>query len=403
MLVVALACRGDGEPAAGKTLRDDVGALARRAVLGAFLDAHWRLPIAPQGPPPIGFTEAEASLDPAVCGSCHPKQHAEWRTSWHADAFSPGFAGQLLEGPLASPAELRACQTCHAPLAEQQPVTADGAPSPHFDRALRAHGIVCASCHVRAHRRYGPPRRADAPPPPAEIPHGGFEARSEFQESRFCAACHQFFDDPGVNGKPLENTFAEWRASPQAAAGRTCQSCHMPERAHLWRGIHDPETVRAAVDVELVPATAGEGAVRAWLLLRNRDVGHRFPTYVTPRVFLTVWQEDASGRELDGSRLEATVGREIDFESTPWRERFDSRVAPGESVKLDYALPRAPGAHSLVGRVTVDPDHHYRAVFEKLAATYTDPEARQLMQQAWQRTRHSPYTLAERRLALPDS
>lgn len=400
LLALVIACGGERDAATLGSQASEPP--SRRAVLGEFLDLHWRLPVPAQGSPPPGFSDAEASLDPATCGACHPEQHAEWRTSLHAAAFSPGFAGQLLEGPLAAPAELRTCQTCHAPLAEQQPVAADGRPSAHYDAELRAQGLVCAACHVREHRRYGPPRRADAPRPADPVPHAGFQARAEFQESRFCAPCHQFFDDPGVNGKPLENTWVEWRASPQAAAGRTCQSCHMPDRAHLWRGIHDPAMVREAVDVELVPQAPAQGSLRAHLVLHNRDVGHRFPTYVTPRVFLAVWQEDAAGREIEGSRREATVGRAIDFQASPWRERFDTRVAPGESVKLVYAVPREPAARALVGRVTVDPDHHYRGVFEALAASYTDAHARRLASEAWQRTRTSSYVLAERRLALSD-
>lgn len=370
----------------------------RARVLGPFLAEHWRLPIPAQGEPPASFEPLEASLDPEACGACHPRQLAEWRTSLHAGAFSPGFAGQLVDGVLGAPAEIRQCQTCHAPLTEQLPYDAEGAPNPLYDPALRARGLVCATCHVRAHRRFGPTRRPELPPRAAVLPHGGFEERAEFGESRFCAPCHQFFDAEGVNGKPIENTLAEWRESPQAAAGRTCQSCHMPDRAHTWRGIHDPETVRAAVDVEFVPQSlAGEG-VSAALVLRNRDVGHRFPSYVTPRIFLAVWQEDAAGDEIAGSRLESTLGREIDFRER--EERFDTRVAPGESATLDYRRPRAAGAAALVGRVTVDPDHHYRGVFASLVERLKDPEAQRRIAEAHRRATVSSYVLAEQRLPL---
>ena len=33
---------------------------------------------------------------------------------------------------------------------------------------------------------------------------------------------------------------------PQASRQVTCQTCHMPDRRHLWRGIHDPAMVAAA-------------------------------------------------------------------------------------------------------------------------------------------------------------
>jgi hypothetical protein len=373
----------------------------RARLLGSFLDGYWELPVPPQGEAPGEFSQADASLDPAICGACHPKQHFEWHTSLHARAFSPGFAGQLVEGDLATPLEVRNCQTCHAPLAEQQPYAADLQASRGFDPALRQHGVLCAACHVRTHRRHGPPRRSDAPLPPELVPHGGFEAHTEFMQSRFCAACHQFFDDPGVNGKPLENTFVEWNQSPHAAQGKTCQSCHMPGRAHLWRGIHDPEMVRAAVDVELVAFDLAGEPLRAALVLRSREVGHAFPTYVTPRVFLRLWQEDVEGRELEGTRVEAVIGREIDFASSPWRESFDTRVAPGESVRLDYRVERRAGATALVGRVMVDPDFHYRGVFAALLDTLEAPGARAQIEEAVRRVSDSRYVLSETRRPLP--
>lgn len=368
--------------------------LDRAETLGAFLAEHWRLPVPAQGPAPEGWSEAESSLDPVTCGACHPKQFSEWRTSLHAGAWSPGFYGQLIEGSLADERNRHACQTCHTPLAEQ--LLADGFGG--GDAALRAQGLVCAGCHVRAHQRFGPPRREGLPPVPEPVPHGGFEVRSEWQESRFCAECHQFWNDPGINGKPVQNTFVEWQQSPQAKAGRTCQSCHMPDRAHRWRGIHDPDTVRAAVDAELVLASAG-GRIEASLVLTNRDVGHAFPTYVTPRVFLSIHQADARGQEIPDTRMRATVGRQIDFGRGV--EQFDTRVLPGESVVLDYTRERHADAVFLQGRVEVDPDHHYRGVFESLVGQYEDPRAVEAMRQALGRTRTSSYELATFRRRLP--
>jgi hypothetical protein len=366
------------------------GAGEREDMLGPFLARHWRLPVPEQGPPPEGFTAQESGLDPASCGSCHPQQYLDWQTTLHAGAYSPGFAGQLIEGPLAERQERDACLTCHSPLAEQQ-----------RDAALRAQGVVCAACHVRRRRTFGPARRADAPPAPTPVPHDGFEVRAEYQQARFCAECHQFFDGAAPGGKPIQNTFVEWQASPQAARGETCQSCHMPDRAHRWRGIHDPDTVRAAVDVALAPAGAGlDGpGLQAALLVSNRAVGHRFPTYITPRVRVAMWQEDAAGRALPGTREEAWIARVLDF--SDWSEISDTRIPPGESVKLDYDRPRAAGAAALVGRVTVDPDYHYRGVFQELLQTYSDEAALARMRQALERASATVYVLRELRLPLP--
>ncbi len=393
LLPAALACERETSPPPAASR------LERETVLGPFLSRHWLLPVPGQGAPPAGWSAVEVSLDPALCGVCHPQQLADWRTSLHAHAYSPGFAGQLLEGGLAEPSQLRACQTCHAPLEEQQPFGPTLAASDSLDPALRSQGVVCAACHVRAHRRFGPPRRAGLPPLVEPLPHDGFEARGEFRESRFCAQCHQFFDDPGPAGKPLENTWAEWRASPQAAAGRQCQDCHMPDRRHLWRGIHDPDTVRAAVDAALL-ANEADGRVRADLVVANRDVGHAFPSYVTPRVFLSIYQVDPSGNELADTRLEAVIGREVDLGTGT--ERFDTRVLPGESAKLAYDRPRASQGVAVVGRVWIDPDFHYRNVFATLSTAYASEPARAEMREALRRIADSGYLLSEIRRELSE-
>ena len=370
----------------------------RLRTLGGFLSEHWSIPLAAQGTPPASFSTAEASLHPATCGACHPEQFAEWRGSLHAAAYSPGLAGQLIEGSLAHPLQVRNCLSCHAPLGEQQPFDVSLRPNPRFDAELRSQGLACAGCHRRGHRTFGPPRRADAGPQADPLPHGGFESRDEYHESRFCAECHQFFDDAGVNGKPLQDTFREWERSPQAQAGRQCQDCHMPARAHLWKGIHDPEMVRQAVEIELHTTALDGSVLRATLVLANRDVGHAFPTYVTPRVFLEMVQVGADGQELEDTRVVGTIGREVDLVRSV--EIFDTRVLPGESVRLDYEVARADTARELVARVRVDPDYHYRGVFQSLAASLSRPDALAMIREAGQRTGVSGYVLEEIRSPL---
>ncbi len=375
----------------------DSAPLDRERVLGEFLATHWRLPIESQGAVPTAFSVAEADLNPQTCGACHPKQFAEWRTSIHAAAYSPGLSGQLIEGSLAQPLATRQCLTCHTPLAEQQPFEASGQKNGLLDASLPSHGVLCAGCHVRQHRRFGPPRRVDAIVSDQPAAHAGFEAREEFRESRFCAECHQFFNDEGYDGKPAEDTYGEWLRSPQAAAGTQCQDCHMPDRAHVWRGIHDPNMVRAALDVELFLEMEST-ELDAKLVLLNRAVGHAFPTYVTPRVYMAIYQVDSSGAEIPDSRVEAAIGREIDF--ADGHDVFDTRVLPKESVKIEYRRPREIDAVAIIGEVRVDPDFHYRGVYESLLATYTDPVARDQIADAKRRISASRYTLTEIRREL---
>src|SRR5712692_3770507 len=62
-----------------------------------FVRRHWANPLAPQGPPPPAFGPLESSLHPEACGTCHPVQLGDWRSSVHAGAMGPGVAGQLVE------------------------------------------------------------------------------------------------------------------------------------------------------------------------------------------------------------------------------------------------------------------------------------------------------------------
>jgi len=100
-----------------------------------FLDRHWRRPIEPQGSPPTGFSPLETSLAPQSCGTCHPAQLSEWKTTLHATSMGPGLTGQLAELWRTEPESARLCLTCHAPLAEQQPEN-----RAIFDAALQGQG-----------------------------------------------------------------------------------------------------------------------------------------------------------------------------------------------------------------------------------------------------------------------
>src|SRR5262245_9808493 len=61
--------------------------------VGDFIERHWRTPIAPQGPPPPRYSELEASLAPEACGTCHPAQLADWKTSLHSKSMGRALPG----------------------------------------------------------------------------------------------------------------------------------------------------------------------------------------------------------------------------------------------------------------------------------------------------------------------
>jgi Cytochrome c554 and c-prime len=372
-----------------------------------FLAQHWRRPLAPQGEPPTSFSPVERSLLPENCGGCHPTQFADWSLSLHSKSMGPGIAGQLAEMSHSDPAAARSCPACHAPLAEQAPdIPAPGGrePNPAFDPALRAQGLVCAGCHVRGHQRFGPPRRDGTAPDAAAratMPHGGFTPATAFLRSEFCASCHQFRPNGfALNGKLLENTFEEWRASPAARRGLQCQDCHMPARRHLWHGIHDPEMVKSGIEITLRTGRSRDRAgplVQATLTIANTGVGHYFPTYVTPRVLARAELRDATGQPIAESAQERAIGREVPVDLS--REIADTRIPPGKRFTMKYAgrLDR-PGL-SLRVTVTVFPDYFYTQFFEALLANGAGQGTAKI-QEALEASRRSAFVLFSRDVPL---
>jgi len=322
--------------------------------------------------------------------------------------MGPGVKGQLVDMVDHDPASALHCYTCHAPLTEQQEKEEDGRGgytlNQAFDARLQARGLTCAACHVREHQRFGPPRRDGSLAgelPREKLPHNGVTRTPAFLRAEFCKDCHQFPPDGyALNGKLLENTYNEWKEGPFGQAGVHCQECHMPDRRHLWRGIHDPEMARSGVTISLVTDREryrpGE-RVTATLTITNSKVGHYFPTYVTPRVVARVELRDIRGRPVSGSREERAIGREVSLDLS--RELADTRLAPGASFVFRYQRPlTAPGLRLRVV-VTVYPDYFYTRFFQSLLAQGNGKGAAQL-REALAATRRAPFVLYEKELSL---
>ncbi len=359
---------------------------------------YWIHPLALQGEAPADWDEAERSLDPRSCAQCHEEKYAEWRSSLHAKALSPGLVGQLIGADAQDPGS---CLRCHAPLAEQGQAFRDaldkGLGHDRTAQGLAAAGNSCAGCHLRGNRRYGPPK-ADSQETgqgDPEAPHGGVYRSADFADSAFCKSCHQFPPSWGaVNGKPLENTYNEWKASPQAAAGVSCQSCHMPGRKHLWRGVHDPGMVKSGLAARI---EAAPGMAR--FELTNSGVGHAFPTYVTPKVVMKAVALDAGGRPIEGTEVSHVIQRSVGSGSDGWYENFDSRLLPGKSAVLELPWGGAKGARLWL---EVYPDDFYdNNVYDGLLASL-DGEARKLIAKADEEAGKSRFRLFETELTRPD-
>jgi hypothetical protein len=346
-----------------------------------FLKRHWAFPIPAQGAAPAPYSALEADLRPEACGACHPRQYDGWRDSRHARAMGPGVMGQLLEMKPDAVDDLRACTICHAPLAEQETSLRSELRGRQQTQPLHERGLMCADCHVRRNVRYGPPPMAQAAAASGAGAHGGFIGERAFEDGRFCAACHQFGKDGLVlNGKPLENTYAEWKASPFAARGMQCQGCHMPERQHLWRGIHDPDMSRKALTITTAAPVLHGGKLHAQITLVNTGAGHDFPTYVTPLVRVQIFQETADHRLIAGTLRERIIARRVSPDVS--RELSDTRLAPGGQMSLDYAEPPDAHAAALVMRVRVEPDHFYAGLYRSLLDAQPESKGSRLIRDA---------------------
>lgn len=305
-----------------------------------WLTAHWSPERTKRAAAMSGAPAQQHSA--SRCATCHAAQAAAWSTSRHASAMGPGVTGQGLD-PSATAA---ACGACHAPLAEQA-----------TDAALAAEGVSCAGCHVRAGTFTGPPPAEGTIA--AETPtHAELVFRTEYADPAFCTSCHDFSATAAApSGKRLQETTEEWRRTPAAAAGQTCQTCHMPGGEHRWKGIHDADLVKTAFTAKVKFMTDG-GLIVGKLTVQATDaVGHRLPTYTTPELWLTIDQLDHDGLVLPGTHREGVIGRRMNPDNSV--EVFDTRLLPGEAKVLLYEATLDEDCTSLMARVEVRPDAAY--------------------------------------------
>ncbi len=394
LLLALSACeRESADDATTARVDEDTAEFLPNDEESAFLARHWPAELAPMGAPPAGYSRLEASLSAEDCGLCHPDQYADWQGSRHSRSMGPGLLGQLLAIDVEDPSTGRICRSCHAPLAEQLgDVTTT---------ELARQGLVCAGCHVRAHRRYGPPAREGGNGAVrGQGSHQGFVASTAFLKSAFCRRCHQFSDDGfALNGKLIEDTYREWRQSRYARAGVHCQDCHMPQRRHLWRGIHDPDMVRRAIAVRVGrDAAASADVFKARIEVENRGAGHDFPTYATARVIVRASLVDERGETIAGSLRESIIGRELSLDLS--EERFDTRIAPDETLILEYQQAMPADTARLQVELIVDPDAFYRRFFSARVAAMGDGDRSRLLHQALLESQRSSFSVYRRVFAL---
>ncbi|MBI5236682.1 MAG: hypothetical protein HY886_10610 [Deltaproteobacteria bacterium] len=361
----------------------------------AALHEHWKRP--------VDTGNTVSGPYPDSCARCHQGQYEDWKGSLHSKSVGPGLVGQLDID--IDPQTAISCYYCHAPVvAQSEVITKDDAsggktylPNGFFDEKLKSSGVSCAVCHLRQGRVFGPPS-----PNQADFKNGvkadhAYVQEGFFEKAEFCAACHQLDEGFELNGKLLVNTYNEWKDSWYGKNNVVCQTCHMPGRRHLFRGIHDIEMVKSGVSFE-VERPAGQARASAKLRITNSGTGHYFPTYVTPLVVVKGFLTDAKRNVLKGTMKEALIGRKATLDLS--KELFDTRIAPFKSFEFDYTVKRAPKARRLVFEVWVFPDEFYNRFFENALKDNDPTMKKQKLKEAFKNTSGSGYLLFKREIPL---
>ena len=192
-----------------------------------------------------------------TCGTCHPRHFEEWSVSQHSYAqLSPLFlALQNFITTQINGTQGDFCSRCHTQVGMN--IGESPGQSILTRHPTSREGITCVICHRvefiynKASGRidvvegdllkpvYGPQGDAElkrvlskpeeyrvvtkADEPGRKI-HTEAVKFAPISSSTFCGMCH---DVTLLNGFRLEEAFSEYRASPAAAKGITCQDCHM--------------------------------------------------------------------------------------------------------------------------------------------------------------------------------
>ncbi len=314
---------------------------------------------------PISTADAPAqfpTLRAEECAACHQAFFDEWSTSIHSQAWTDPY----FQVDWQFDRSQQICKNCHIPLDRQQEQKVLGfrdrqkwdpilAPNPDFDPKLQHEGVTCTACHLREGKILGIHGITDSPHP----------VRKLNDPNEICLGCHvvegenwdTFFRFPPCG------TVAEIRATAQSTghtgevvvqdtASLGCVQCHMPAlerplvpggaeymtRQHLWRGGHDPEMVKKALQIELTEQILSRQGTRTFTLtLLNVGAAHYVPTG-TPDRHLTVHLRLLDGQEQLLSEQKHTLVRSI-----LWRpfiiELSDTRLPRGQPRTYTLEIP----------------------------------------------------------------
>jgi hypothetical protein len=238
-------------------------------------------------------TTIPTSPSPATqCSSCHAEQFREWSQSFHARSLTsegflrtfPQYLDFVGKEAQEDPATAMACFNCHAPLlrnASPQVIrqVTDLVLAKDIEK-LDGFEVGCVSCHGEGDRLFSGPIRK-----PKDNPYHASKFSTAFKEASFCAVCHTW----APASIPCSDVYSDWKMSKAAKQGKTCQSCHMPERSgmvavggpmarihsHSFPGAQSTASLQQAVALRLKAAFRKE-RLEVTTTVRNL-VPHRVP------------------------------------------------------------------------------------------------------------------------------
>lgn len=324
---------------------------------------HFELPI-----PTDNIPEVLTSLSAKECAKCHEDFYEEWKTTIHSKAWTDPY----FQIDWKFDREGQICKNCHAPLDKQQEDTVLGfndaakwdpivEPNPDFDRDLQHEGVTCAACHLREGKIRGPFGLSNTPHPVEKFDNPNV----------ICMRCHLVENDqwdtfyslpPCGTVTEIQSTMKHQQkvAGERGISGEVvvpdekslkCVNCHMPlverplveggkvrkTRRHLWRGGHDKEMVKSALETSFSEAHDSTRKKRIFdVTLTNVGTAHYLPTGIPDR------QISIEFRVLDSSGKVINREEEIIKRTMIWRpfifDWSDNRLARWQPTTFKFSL-----------------------------------------------------------------
>jgi hypothetical protein len=292
------------------------------------------------------------------CASCHPEHFAEWRRSSHARSLAsenflrifPRYLDSLGRKARENPQAALACFSCHAPLLNNaaprvvRQVTASVLAKDV--KKLEGFEVGCVSCHADGERIFSGPIAN-----PQDNPLHISKFLQSYKEASSCAPCHTSAP-PRI---PCSDVYPDWKKSRAAEQGRTCQTCHMPERdgiaaaggpsrkvhSHVFPGGRSEAMLKRAVALRL-KAGFREDRLEIAATIRNLTP-HRIPDGCPWNSYavLEVTVLDETGWEFETiRRVYANFGLDKNGETTGiiWKivkRSPDSTALRAEEVRIE--------------------------------------------------------------------